>query len=104
MRRPRLSIRASIALVALAALPLYGAVLWRGWEEYRRRAESHDSLLWSELPVAVDEAASPGRLGGGLTVGGLLRRAEYHHEMSRKYWRAAARPWAFVGPDPPPPD
>ncbi len=104
MRRLHLSIRGSMALVALVALLLYGAVLWQRSAEYRRRAESHDSLLWSELPVAIDEAASPGRLGGGLTVGGVLRRAKYHHDMSRKYWWAAARPWVPVGPDPPPPD
>jgi hypothetical protein len=104
MRRPRLSIRGSMALVALAALLLIGLVLWRRSEEYRRRAESHDSLLWSVLPVAIDEAASPGRLGGGLSVGALLRQAKYHHEMSRKYWRAAARPWLSVEPDPPEPD
>ena len=54
--------------------------------------EEHDLLLWSDLPVGVDEMDSPGRLGGGLTVGGVLRRAKYHHDMSRKYWRAAARP------------
>jgi hypothetical protein len=92
-----------MALVALAALLFIGVVLWQRSAEYRQRAESHDSLLWSELPVAIDEAASPGRLGGGLSVGDLLRRAKYHHEMSVKYWRAAAWPWVSVEPDPPPP-
>src|SRR5689334_5536829 len=103
MPRARFSVRAMMIAVAVAALLLIGVVLWRRSEEYRRRAESHDSLLWSELPVAVDEAASPGRLGGGLTVKGLLRRAKYHHDMSRKYRRAAARPWHAVEPDPPEP-
>ena len=93
-----------MALVALAALLLIGVILWQRSAEYRRRAEMHDSLLWSELPVAIDEAASPGRLGGGLSVGELLRRARYHHEMSRKYWWAAVRPWVFVEPDPPSPE
>ena len=93
-----------MALVALAALLLIGVVLWQRSAEYRRRAESYDLLLWSCLPVAIDEADSPGRLGGGLTVGGVLRRAKYHHEMSRKYWKAAARPWLSVAPDPPEPE
>jgi hypothetical protein len=106
MRLPRVrfTVRRMMVAVAVAALLLIGVVLWRRSEEYRRRAESHDSLLWSELPVAVDEAASPGRLGGGLSVVGLLRRAKYHHDMSQKYWRAAARPWLPVAPDPPEPE
>jgi hypothetical protein len=54
--------------------------------------------------VAIDEVDSPGRLGGGLTLGVVLRRTKYHHEMSRKYWKAAARPWVHVEADPPPPD
>ena len=93
-----------MALVAVAALVLVGVVLWQRSEEYRRRAETHDLLLWSELPVAIDEMASPGRLGGGLSVAEVMRRAEYHHKMSRKYWKAAARPWLAVEPDLPSPE
>ncbi len=102
--RVRFTIRRIMVAVAIVAMLFIGVVLWRRSQEYRRRAESHDLLLWSALPVAIDEAASPGRLGGGLSVGGLLRRAKYHHEMSRKYWWAAARPWVSVDPDPPPPE
>jgi hypothetical protein len=104
MRRPRLSIRGSIAIIAIVGLLFGCVVLWRRSEEYRRLAESHDLLLWSELPVAIDEASSSGGLGGGLTVKGLLRRAKYHHEMSRKYGWATARPCCSVEPDPPAPD
>jgi hypothetical protein len=102
--RMRFTVRRLMVAVAIVAMLLIGVVLWRRSEEYRRQAESHDLLLWSELPVAVDEAASPGRLGGGLTVRGLLRRAKYHHDMGRKYWGAAAYPWLTVAPDPPEPE
>ena len=60
MPRFRFTVRRMMAVVAFAALLLIGVVLWQRSGEYRRRAEMHDSLLWSELPVAIDEAASPG--------------------------------------------
>jgi len=33
-----------------------------------------------------------------------LKWAEYHENLSRKYERAASRPWETVPPDPPPPE
>jgi len=31
------------------------------------------------------------------------KRADYHSQLSRRYWSALIRPWIILPPDPPPP-
>jgi hypothetical protein len=88
LRRPRMTVRLLLVLVALTALATeLGLILWRAWS-YSKRAADHARHLRSGRYFIYDSTE--------------LR--EWHDQMRRKYERAASRPWLPVEPDPPPPE
>jgi hypothetical protein len=88
MRKPRLTVRRLLVIVALAALATQaGLTGWRAWN-YRKRAADHARYLRSARSLIYDS----GELRG------------WHDQMQRKYERAASRPWLSVEPDSPPPE
>jgi hypothetical protein len=105
MPRFRFTIRRMMIAVAIVGLTLGLAGLWRRSKDLRRLAEEHDNLEQSILPVVIDAASTPSdpRLPQGASIRSLLCQAEYHRKLSRKYWRASARPWLAVEADPPEP-
>jgi hypothetical protein len=92
--------------VAVIASGLAAAILWQRSEEYRNLAEEHSFQELSALPLGIYAGATPERqiLPQGYTADRVFREAFYHHQLSKKYWKAAARPWLAVAPDPPPPE
>jgi hypothetical protein len=76
--------------------------LWRYDFGHHRRYYRHESITaeqvaqaefeWKKAQAELEAIATRQR-----------RLTEYHREMSRKYQRAAARPWQLVGPGPPEP-
>ena len=107
MRLPRLRITVWWMMVAVAviAFALAAAILWQRSEAYRSLAEEHSNLEYSILPPAIFAIGTPERpmLPQGYTADRMFLEAYYHHQLSQKYWNAAARPWLPVAPDPPPP-
>jgi hypothetical protein len=86
------------------------AEMWRLNAEERRLLEADAEDLhamiseagWKtakSIPVQIDINQTLDQ--GGL--GKLLRDADYHQRMRRKYQRAAHRPWLELEADPPPP-
>jgi hypothetical protein len=88
LRKPRMTVRLPLVLVALAGLATEaGLIGWRAWS-HRKRAADHARYLMSGRSFISDSSE--------------LRR--WHDQMRRKYERATSRPWLPVEPDPPPPE
>ncbi len=88
LRRPRMTVRFLLVLVALAALLIdAGLIAWRA-VTYHDRATEHARYLNSGRSFIYDS--------------GNLR--DWHEQMLRKYQMAASRPWLPVVPDPPQPE
>jgi hypothetical protein len=89
-----------MALVAIAALIMAGAVLVTRSSGFRAVAEEQADSEMVSLEYADDargERGEPQRVARGEQM------AAYHHELRIKYERAARYPWLPVEPDPPPP-
>jgi hypothetical protein len=96
----------------LVAAPLLGLLLVVVLESdpYRWKARQHDVAVLMHTRNAQSNREwalsrpeyAPDCL---LFARQALAQVAYHQAMSRKYWRLAARPWAWlsVPPDPPPP-
>jgi hypothetical protein len=88
LRRPRMTVRLLLILVALAGLATEaGLIGWRGWS-YSKRAADHAMYLRSGRSFLLDSEELRG----------------WHEKMRRKYELAMSRPWLPVEPDTPPPD
>jgi hypothetical protein len=88
LRKPRMTIRLLLVLVALAGLATEaGLIGWRAWS-YSKRAADHARYLMSGRSLIYDSSELRG----------------WHVEMRRKYELATSRPWLSVEPDPPPPE
>src|SRR5262245_11372892 len=97
----RVSIRMLMALVAIAALIMAGAVLLKRSSEFRSLAEEQADSEMGSLEYADDargERGDPQRVARGEQM------AAYHRELKIKYERAARYPWLSVEPDPPEPE
>src|SRR5215472_15518241 len=80
LRRPRMTVRLLLVIVALAGLVTEaGLIGWRAWS-YRKRAADHARYLRSGRSF-IDDASE-------------LRG--WHDQMRRKYERATSRPWLPV--------
>ncbi len=100
MVRPRIRVRAVMALVLVVALGLWGEQMRRRRAYCLRRSLEHRSSLYMvslhmphrPLPPEAEEK---------------LRRtyphAAWHLQMSDAYLRCASRPWQSVPPEPPEP-
>jgi hypothetical protein len=81
MRLPRMTIRRWMMTVILATAFITVAQIGERWRKFQNLAvEAEIEKLSAWVRAFVD----------------------YHSEMSRKYRRAASRPWVRVDPDPPP--
>jgi hypothetical protein len=90
-----------LALVAISALIMAGAVLARRSSEFRAIAEEQADSEMASLEYADDakgESGDPQRVARG------ERMAAYYRELRIKYERAAGYPWLLVEPDPPEPE
>ena len=99
MRR-RISIGMLMALVAIAALMMAGAVLVKRSSEFRALAEEQADSEMASLAYSDD---ARGARGDAQRVARGEQMAAYHRELRIKYERAARYPWLPVEPDPPPP-
>lgn len=88
LRKPRVTVRFLIVVVALAAVATVALLV--GWRAvtYRMRAGDHARHLNSARSFLYDS--------------GELR--QWHERMGRKYEQAASRPWWPLAPDPPTPE
>ena len=105
MRPPRFRLRSMMILVAVLALSLSAAVLWRRREHYRRLAEAYaltEMVLRVDSNMARGSAAFP-LLDLSESMDRNARQADYYARLRRKYERAARRPWLPVEADPPEP-
>jgi hypothetical protein len=90
-----------LALVAISALIVAGAVLARRSSEFRPIAEEPADSEMASLEYADDargESGDPQRVARGEQM------AAYYRELRIKYERAARYPWLFVEHDPPEPE
>jgi hypothetical protein len=88
LRKPRMTVRLHLVIVALAALATQaGLTGWRALS-YRKRAADHARYLRSGRSLIYDSSELRG----------------WHDKMRRKYELAKSRPWLPVEPDPPPPE
>ena len=109
MKRPRMSIRLAMVVVALSAVPLgfYAKDLSARRATYVFEAEYHTRREREELHnVSVFDQ---GHRSGAPNINEprivLLEQAArlslvHHAELKQKYQRALARPWESVEPDP----
>lgn len=113
MPRPRLrlTVRWLMALVLVAGLATRAAQVGVRWHAYRQRAGHHAAeaaRLDAELSTALTFRREHGHFPGCGLLQGLLEEmhaeAIWHARLTRKYARAAARPWLRVSPDPPRPE
>jgi hypothetical protein len=88
LRKPRMTVRSLLIIVALAAFATHAGLT--GWRAlcYRKRAADHFWYLRSARSMLSDS----------------WELREWHDQMRRKYERAMFRPWLPVEPDPPPPE
>jgi hypothetical protein len=89
-----------LALVAIAALIMAGAVLVKRSSEFRALAEEQADSEMASLEYADD---ARGQRGDPQRVARGEQMAAYHGELRIKYERASRYPWLSVEPDPPPP-
>ena len=111
--RPRFTLRGLMLVVAILAM-LLGVWLWGE----RRRARFSALAWWHDRQVvcvfvghpgsdgeSVWEATSiPQKLGDPQVSPRQQRISTWHHQIARKYYRAARNPWLPVEPDPAPPE
>lgn len=107
MKRPRVTVRLAMAVVAIIAIPL---TFWAramdsrrqsylkdvAFHERREREEFQNSdalLRFQREGTANDPSMLKVEMASRL-------RVPYHAALKRKYLRAAARPWETVDPDP----
>ena len=126
--RPKLTLRATSVLVAVAALLVWGGVtasrLYRAAAHHRARATTHDMYfkhyrenqeglhaevlrLATDIDRVTENAVNvdPGELKQFLKRFHRqaifeARMADYELELKRKYEYAASHPWIKVAPDP----
>ena len=70
------------------------AIVHRTMSRFHSRTKGSDGctiVTVTQNGVALEEPENP-------------KLAEYHRQMSRKWERAASRPWEAVEPDPPAPE
>lgn len=121
MRRLRFRTRALLIVVALSALALFAARMWRRATDYRARASAAETAgrLWVASASTSEAAAAQTR--GELqhepvpqerlivarrakeyeSHAAMCReQASYYVALQRKYDRGASRPWESIAPDP----
>lgn len=105
MRLPRVrfTVRRLIVLVAVVAVGLWAARMWRLSREYQELAYRH---AYGAATIEHIMQGPPLREAGHRDGGPTPREAYHDYEVSlaAKYFRAAACPWLRVAPDPPPPE
>jgi hypothetical protein len=111
--RPKLTIRSAMVIVAVAALALAAEATRRRLADlssaYRQRALVHQNRAdLAGLNAVVSDAeyrrGQPPEPKYAEWSARFRRLAEFHEAMTRKYERAASRPWLPIDPDPAPPE
>lgn len=112
MRRPRLTTRRLMALVAVAAVALGAESTRRRWEGLSSTYRHRGFEFWLRAQLAEWKASVRVRRYGPSdlaypeiadVISRGRRRSGYFLALSRKYEQAAARPWLPIPPDPPEP-
>ena len=114
MRLPRFRLRTLLVAVAVAAAAMEAVLMLQRAAAYRRLAERYaerERMHRDSAALATAEAEDLAERGSADGASLWRDRADDNAakaarsaELSRKYRRAAARPWLPVAPDPPPPD
>jgi hypothetical protein len=111
MRRPRMTTRRWMLVVAVVGLLFWTGRLLASWRDLRLRSEHHAAELVTldqYLIPALEFRRKMGYFPGcGLTQIALedwCKEAEWHRQLKAKYDHAARYPWLPVEPDPPEPE
>jgi hypothetical protein len=102
MRRPRLTTRRLMILVALVAVLLAAERVFRQSMHYLQKAEDH-ALRSDRWVRSYTYPEAPFTNCMGPHGRDKLLLANYHDQLKQKYEYAACHPWASLPPDPPPP-
>jgi hypothetical protein len=97
MKRPRVTVRRMMILVAIVALVIGGEKMRRRWLGLREMAAEHKFRAEACETVASEQGPRWRRYAHYRTV------AAYSRRMQIKYEHAMRRPWLSVEPDPPKP-
>jgi hypothetical protein len=104
MPLPRMTIRRWMVAVAVVALAPGAVAMSRRSFHLRLLAILHD-IEATQIRISRGWATGPDGVSRLIPLDDpkLVRLAEYHEALSRKYERAANFPWLPVEPDPPEP-